>query len=45
VTAAASSAVRLVTGHTTDAMLNSYQRPGELFDSSTGAFFDGLTDR
>jgi site-specific recombinase XerD len=38
----ATSAVRLVTGHTSDQMLNSYQRPGELFDSSAGHFFDDL---
>lgn len=34
------SAVRLVTGHTSDAMLNTYQRPRNLFESSAGAFFD-----
>jgi integrase len=34
------SAVRLVTGHQSDQMLNSYQRPRSLFESSAGAFFD-----
>jgi integrase len=36
-----SSAVRLVTGHATDAMLSTYTRPRSLFKSSAGAFFDG----
>jgi len=34
-----STAVRLVTGHASDAMLNTYQRPRSLFESSAGAFF------
>ncbi len=35
-----SSAVRLVTGHQSDAMLNVYTRPRSLFEFSAGAFFD-----
>jgi len=35
-----SSAVRVVTGHQSDAMLNVYTRPRSLFESSAGAFFD-----
>jgi len=35
-----SSAVRIVTGHQSDAMLNVYTRPRSLFESSAGAFFD-----
>ena len=34
------SAVRLVTGHQSDAMLSVYTRPRSLFESSAGAFFD-----
>lgn len=34
------AAVRAVTGHTSEAMLSSYARPGALFDSSAGAFFN-----
>jgi site-specific recombinase XerD len=34
------SAVRLVTGHQSDAMLSVYTRPTSLFDSSAGAYFD-----
>ena len=34
-----SSAVRLVTGHQSDAMLSVYTRPRSLFESSAGAFF------
>jgi hypothetical protein len=36
----ASSAVRVVTGHTSEAMLSVYTRPRSLFESSAGAFFD-----
>ncbi len=32
-------AVRAVTGHRSDAMLDGYSRPGELFRSSAGAWF------
>lgn len=35
-----SSAVRIVTGHQSDAMLGVYQRPRSLFESSAGAFFE-----
>ena len=35
-----SSAVRVVTGHQSDAMLAVYTRPGDLFASSAGAHFD-----
>jgi integrase len=35
-----SSAVRIVTGHQSDAMLSVYTRPRSLFESSAGAFFD-----
>ncbi len=35
-----SGAVRAVTGHTSDAMLSVYSRPGDLFDGSAGAYFD-----
>jgi len=35
-----SSAVRVVTGHQSDVMLNVYTRPRSLFESSAGAFFD-----
>ncbi|MCH7586366.1 MAG: site-specific integrase [Acidobacteria bacterium] len=34
-----SSAVRLVTGHKSEAMLATYTRPRNLFESSAGAFF------
>ena len=37
-----SAAVRTVTGHQTDAMLNSYSRPGQLFADSAGAYFEGV---
>lgn len=33
-------AVRTTTGHQSDAMLNSYSRPGQLFRDSAGNFFD-----
>jgi hypothetical protein len=36
----ASTAVRVVTGHQTEAMLSVYTRPRSLFESSAGAFFD-----
>jgi site-specific recombinase XerD len=35
-----SSAVRLVTGHQSDAMLSVYTRPRSLFESSAGAYFE-----
>jgi integrase len=34
------SAVRAVTGHSSDSMLSVYSRPGDLFDGSAGAWFD-----
>ena len=37
-----SGAVRAVTRHTSEAMLNVYERPGELFDGSAGAYFEGV---
>lgn len=37
-----SAAVRAVTRHTTDAMLNVYERPGRLFSDSAGAFFEDV---
>ena len=37
-----SAAVRTVTGHQTDAMLNSYSRPGQLFADFAGAYFEGV---
>jgi len=37
-----SGAVRQVTGHQSDAMLSIYSRPGDLFDSSAGAYFDNM---
>jgi hypothetical protein len=37
-----SVAVRTVTGHQTDAMLNSYSRHGQLFADSAGAYFEGV---
>jgi len=36
----ATSAIRLVTGHASDAMLSVYTRPRSLFESSAGAHFD-----
>jgi integrase len=36
----ATTAIRLVTGHATDAMLSVYTRPRSLFESSAGAFFN-----
>ena len=38
--AISSSAVRLVTGHQSDAMLGVYQRPRSLFEDSAGAYFE-----
>lgn len=38
--AIASSAVRLTTGHQSDAMLATYTRPRTLFESAAGAYFD-----
>jgi integrase len=35
----AGAAVRIVTGHASEAMLNVYQRPGNLFRDSAGALF------
>jgi len=35
-------AVRAVTRHTSDAMLAVYDRPGELFSGSAGAYFEGV---
>ena len=35
-----SSAVRVVTGYQSDAMLATYTRPRSLFESLAGAFFD-----
>ena len=35
----AGAAVRIVTGHASEAMLNVYQRPGSLFRDSAGALF------
>jgi len=35
------AAVRAVTGHTSEQMLSSYARPGQLFDHSAGAYFNG----
>jgi integrase len=37
-----SGAVRAVTRHTSDAMLAVYDRPGELFSGSAGAYFEGV---
>ena len=34
------SAVRIVTGHQSDAMLSVYTRPRALFESSAGAYFN-----
>ncbi len=35
-------AVRAVTRHTSEAMLAVYDRPGELFSGSAGAYFEGV---
>ena len=35
-------AVRAVTRHTSNAMLAVYDRPGELFSGSAGAYFEGV---
>ena len=40
---AGTAAVRLVTGHQSDAMLSVYTRPRSLFESSAGAFFEAET--